>query len=1132
MKKKVLCRNVIFAVILFIGMVPVSAQSLNDNVIPPSPKAQELLRFGEFPVSLHTGVPQISIPIYTIKLKDYSLPVTLDYNAAGIKVEQEAGEAGLGWTLQAGGVITHAIRGYYDFADEYYFTLDGDDMEDLTGIYKLDRNEIGSWWGELPFTCPSGMSKLELFRRLSNECLVYGSVDFNPDLFQYNFCGNSGKFIFDHKQNIIKEKEDNIKITPVRNVQKRGLNYLSSWILTAPDGTRYYFEQTELSWNPEIAQRQGGRYYSGYYLTRIVTPSNSEISFSYSRQHETIGCYRRLQDSRLLHDFSVRYSYYENIRLDKITFPNGSIELSYQSNRQDLPYGQSLSSVIIMQHGSEPVRWNFNYGYFIADQTSCDMPSLEDINRIIATGNYTDSWNKKRLKLESVVQTAGNSSLPYAFSYQERNLPTKLSASQDHWGYFNNAPNTYLVPSVLQKVTTKEGDVKIVGYGLSSNREPDVNYNQAFLLNGITYPTGGKSFFTYETNEYRTDDFEGDPDKRDFYYRNKEHSIVEGEYAHNIGGDWKDTLHVELTPTEHSYKTRFRVSIDVELDDSYNYAKYMNKKMFFSFYDNKASSYVPWKFTLETPDLPITVNESTRKIHKDWYDVEAGMGTYTMEVYGPLRSYMRNLKFKVKSIETPEQFIKKHPTQKGGGVRIKEIRSYDTDGNMLYGTCYKYTAGGVDDSTMTSGRLMEYPRYRHISENELFVTSDGLRNKGYSVGYTEVSAIDFDKYGQPTGKTTSYYYNHPDVHLCYSYKSDDMVRQQGYSENDLNTTGIAPYKSPGNGNILRKELFSFQDGNYKLQQRTSYKYLAKGDGPYIYWGIRRNVNREVPCVDEAAYLRFMNLYQDGYKKDDVVTGLLYPALIPYTSTIKEERITDYFDKDSVVKTVNNDYNELHQLSKKTVRSGEITDVTEYKYPVDISGNEAVDSLVASNRICNPVSSTHSRGNSIERTEYSYSLFNQVPQLASVNTNTGSGGTMEPRSQCLRYDSHGNMLEVVGSDGVHVVYLWGYEYQFPIAEIKNSTFSAVCAALGVATDDYERVVLSGSDVSATLRKKLPDALVTTYTYLPLIGITRVTLPSGQSMTYEYDSFGRLSCIKNHSGQVVEQYNYHYQKEVQP
>lgn len=64
MKKKVLCRNVIFAVILFIGMVPVSAQSLNDNVIPPSPKAQELLRFGEFPVSLHTGVPQISIPIY------------------------------------------------------------------------------------------------------------------------------------------------------------------------------------------------------------------------------------------------------------------------------------------------------------------------------------------------------------------------------------------------------------------------------------------------------------------------------------------------------------------------------------------------------------------------------------------------------------------------------------------------------------------------------------------------------------------------------------------------------------------------------------------------------------------------------------------------------------------------------------------------------------------------------------------------------------------------------------------------------------------------------------------------------------------------------------------------------------
>lgn len=92
------------------------AQSDNiliSNVTPPSPHAQSMLKAGHFPVSGYTGVPDITIPLYTVQLKDFSFPVSLSYNASGIKVNEEATRVGLGWTLNAGGVVTHTVRGQY-----------------------------------------------------------------------------------------------------------------------------------------------------------------------------------------------------------------------------------------------------------------------------------------------------------------------------------------------------------------------------------------------------------------------------------------------------------------------------------------------------------------------------------------------------------------------------------------------------------------------------------------------------------------------------------------------------------------------------------------------------------------------------------------------------------------------------------------------------------------------------------------------------------------------------------------------------------------------------------------------------------------------------------------------------------
>ena len=60
----------------------------------------------------------------------------------------------------------------------------------------------------------------------------------------------------------------------------------------------------------------------------------------------------------------------------------------------------------------------------------------------------------------------------------------------------------------------------------------------------------------------------------------------------------------------------------------------------------------------------------------------------------------------------------------------------------------------------------------------------------------------------------------------------------------------------------------------------------------------------------------------------------------------------------------------------------------------------------------------------------------------------------------------------------------------------------------------------------LRTQLPNALVTTYTYKPLVGVASMTDPRGVTTTYDYDTFNRLKMVKDNNSKPVEGYEYHY------
>ena len=80
------------------------------EIFPQSPTASELGKFGSYPVNLSTGLPQISIPLYTVQSGDISIPITLKYHASGIKVNQRSSWVGLGWSLNTGGLINWKLE--------------------------------------------------------------------------------------------------------------------------------------------------------------------------------------------------------------------------------------------------------------------------------------------------------------------------------------------------------------------------------------------------------------------------------------------------------------------------------------------------------------------------------------------------------------------------------------------------------------------------------------------------------------------------------------------------------------------------------------------------------------------------------------------------------------------------------------------------------------------------------------------------------------------------------------------------------------------------------------------------------------------------------------------------------------
>lgn len=514
------------------------------SVVLPSPTAASLGQYGDIPVSLYTGTPQISIPLHTLEGYGLRVPISLSYHASGIRVSQEAGAAGLGWSLNAGGVITRVMRGLPDDVLEGY-------IHTRSALTQQAWNYLDDETLSCPITLPTTDPRFEACQYLDRITRIVSineqKVDPHPDIFLFNFNGYSGKFVIDHDGTnpvIYTIPHQMLAIDYVESGPvNRHAGNISKWIVTTPDGTRYTFGQDDLQLSTSQKHEETRlfnpagtavtvRYKSAWYLASIESPSGDDtITFTYTSsggngaiQPPTTAPDKQSDQKEWryenggLTDYPVAgvppWFEQDEIYVTEITAAKGRLTFELerradQSSWENKHYYKALKVYTPDSQLQKTI--SLTYDYF----TASSIPPEYD------NANYRDRVSK-RLRLTGVsIVPAHNATAPppHTFTYYGSEgdairLPHTMTKAEDHWGYYNGRHENEGL-SFVPNFSWTHPDLPgfIVNFTEGANREPDATgaYMQVGSLKQITYPTGGHSTFYYEPHQYSV--LGGDPNE-------------------------------------------------------------------------------------------------------------------------------------------------------------------------------------------------------------------------------------------------------------------------------------------------------------------------------------------------------------------------------------------------------------------------------------------------------------------------------------------------------------------------------------------------------------------------------------------------------------------------------------------
>ncbi|MCB9082607.1 MAG: hypothetical protein H6555_12950 [Lewinellaceae bacterium] len=460
---------------------------LKKVVVPPSPEAANLGKYGDAEINYYTGAMSLGIALHQLGGKDLQHSLSLSYDGSGNKVDNLPSWVGLGWALQGGGVITRAVQGNPDLQSNYF------DKAALINPYSRTPN------ADL-------IAEYDLMYKI-----VRGEIETQPDNFYFNAGGLSGKFYIDPYKVIYQKEKKDVVITPTYHPISGDI---TSFTLKDALGNTYVFSATEQTVHqldddygtlaPAYTQYT---YTSSWYLTSITNAQGTEtLEFTY----ETLS----LPFSAPINSWAYQSISYgdgttasagngcPNMDVCPTTpsYSNGGIASITINNRKYLQQiSYKVGGVVVEQvelvSSANPYPYAYGGKKLDAVRIKRGVGGATALKEFAFT--YDGSTNRLTLKSvqEKQYQGAGLAKEPYRFTYNATQLPRPNSSSIDHWGYYNdNGDNSPLIPAV----TPYCGGAPYPGEG--AYREPSESLMQAGILTRVEYPTRGYSDFIYEAH--------------------------------------------------------------------------------------------------------------------------------------------------------------------------------------------------------------------------------------------------------------------------------------------------------------------------------------------------------------------------------------------------------------------------------------------------------------------------------------------------------------------------------------------------------------------------------------------------------------------------------------------------------
>lgn len=1034
------------------------------KMLPTSPEAGMLGRFGEIPIGYYTGTPDISIPLYEVKEGEFSMPVIMRYHSSGVKVEDQAGFTGLGWNLDVAGSIVQIVNGVEDEVDRLA-------SDDPAGYQFLKANIVNSIYNErtetgLLWPCMS------LPNSGTDRPTVLGLLNVGhgqPDIYQFNFGGYSGRFYINPETQV-----------PVQINKKQEVFFQKAsngWTATTLNGDKFNFFIRETAY---IETSSFPTSYT-YKLTRIDLASGKRIYFDYGT-----GYYKWLTYNETFHTpynygfdnqfykkqafFTEHHTLYlQKIRTDEMTMEfnlEDRADMLGIADQDGIPNNGSLSvkrlkSIDIIQAGSNKKikSYNFSYDYFSYSTVGGSYQFI---------GNpFTSDILGKRLKLLSIKEIgftgAGLSveNKPYQFQYDESVvLPLKTSHARDFWGYYNGKNNDKLIPDLRYFYFSGYAEYAnmpayLIDYLNGADRTPDLSKMGAAILQKVTYPTGGFTEFTYQPHSFTNYEY---PDVS-MINASLTQVVVEDKNAGT--GGVSSTFSVPRNMT-----IRFTLSFNRGPNQSRTFDDLLPSSITLVRISGTGTGPVKTWSMANTMDTRADFNaDGMVEIIEDINFTYQANVQYSIVVNLPDALGPQNTSNNSASAKASFSYYNiptgNYNVSYGGGLAVNSITNFTQAGKIADKKLIKY----IQEDNSSSGKLMSPLNYLYNVDMYL------VKFFGWS-GAGPGTANSIPMYGAGVLKT---WFISSESHIPFSDGAAGSI--VGYSrveETLVDAAGVANGKrvfeynnlesewkinNPDNPRLLNgsvsKEMV--YNGAGSLLAETNYEYDPLSQISFAGVKIFSTFFGDSPC----SFMGPTDIWPAAPHGNNKQYRIHFYPINSRWFVLKQKQTRQYAQGNSSLLTETFTYNSKGQLSQAQVtNSKQETKVVQNVYPADVSSAPgSIEQKLKDNHLWNYLLEQRTLLDNVEKTKVRFSYKDEGQIVKDKIETSTRGGNLETETVFNEYGPYRSLFRVTHK-GLKTGLLWNDAYTSIIAEVSNADDYDI-AYTGFEPGETGNWIISGS-----------------------------------------------------------------------